>query len=387
MTRAGRIVRRIIAGQRRGSTLGVPFRSAVAGLALTCVISIGGAQAAESQDPSFELANGTIMVRPYVLNQFDLGTAWGPGTRNPTGGLNIRRLRYGATVKLPDDVSIGLVWDFGDSGYAWPQYRSTGLYEADVHYAGLKPFTVTAGVFAPNLTLEAGERSADKLFAADPTIVDLVSSASANGGQLGLQVGAHRARWLVEATLTGGQIGDSSTSRYRGVLARAAGLVVKTHDLAVHVGVSAASSLQLAQEPGSAPAIDYSATAEYGIQGRSEIDTGAIPAQGTVSAGPEFGLAYGPLWVQGEWYRTLVDRTNGPTPGSAGGMPRQPGQCWAIRADGGRTPPRGAPPRRDTASIPRMAIGGRWRSAAASRRRTSTAPVSRAANRASGRRA
>ncbi|MBS0640199.1 MAG: hypothetical protein JSS43_10025 [Proteobacteria bacterium] len=283
--------------------------------------------------PSFRLFDDALTIRPYVLNQFDLGGAWGASQRNPTGGFNVRRLRYGVQADLPDDLSVRFIWDFGDSGFGWPQYRSTGLYEAAIHYKGLKPFTLTAGAFAPNLTLEGGQRAADKLFSADPTIIDLVGTSSVNGGQLGIQLSADGPRWLVETAFTGGRVGDSGSSRQRGVLARAAGLVVKQDDLDVHLGVSAVWSFRTPQAFGSPPGITYASTPEYDIPGRSTIDTGSIPARGTLNVGPEFGFAYGPLWFQAEWYPALVSRTDGPDPSFSGwyaqaawtliGQPRQ----------------------------------------------------------------
>lgn len=289
---------------------GAVFSRAIAAGSLLTYINTAHA----SDVPSFDLANGEITIRPYVLNQFDLGGGWGPSDESPTGGLNIRRFRYGVDAKLPDDFRIRFIWDFGNGGFAWPQYRSTGLYEAAVHYTGLKPITVTAGAFAPNLTLEGGQRSADKLFAADPTIISLIGSSSVNGGQLGVQIRADGSRWLVETALTGGHVGASSTARQRALLARAAGLIVQSDDLAVHLGLSSTWSFQMPQEPGSRAGIAYSATPEYDIQDRSSIDTDVIPAGGALGVGPEFGLAYGPLWIQAEYYRALVNRSDGPNP-------------------------------------------------------------------------
>jgi phosphate-selective porin OprO and OprP len=118
-------------------------------------------------------------------------------------------------------------------------------------------------------------------------------------GQLGVQISANGSRWLLETALTGGHVGESSTAWQRALLARAAGLVVQTDDLDVHLGLSSTWSFRTPQEPGSQTGIDYSTTPEYDIQNRSRIDTGTIPTSSTLGAGPEFGLAYGPLWIQG----------------------------------------------------------------------------------------
>jgi phosphate-selective porin OprO and OprP len=259
-----------------------------------------------------------VELKPYILNQFDFGGTWDRTQDGPDSGFNVRRLRYGARAKLPHDLTVGFIWDFGGAGYTTPQFGRSRLYEAKIEYAGLEPFTLTAGAFEPIVTLEHSQSSADTLFMSNATIVDLASGPASNGGRTGVQLTANRERWLLNAALTGPRAGPGDDGRERALLARAAGLIVHRDGLDVHLGLSGVWEFRTPQEAGSRPAIELSNPPEYTIISQSYLSTGQIPASSMRTGGLETGVAWGPLWLQGEWYRIGVDRTDGKNPWFSG---------------------------------------------------------------------
>jgi phosphate-selective porin OprO/OprP len=60
--------------------------------------------------------------------------------------------------------------------------------------------------------------------------------------------------------------------------------------------------------------VTLSTAPEYTITPESYLGTGFIEARSMTSGGLEAGLASGPLWLSGEWYRINVDRTDGKNP-------------------------------------------------------------------------
>ncbi|MFO1029421.1 MAG: hypothetical protein U1E70_29980, partial [Acetobacteraceae bacterium] len=100
--------------------LGSAVSSGASVFVLGCTLALAVSPSHAADAPSFRLFDDALTIRPYVLNQFDLGGAWGASQRNPTGGFNVRRIRYGVQADLPDDLSVRFIWDFGDSGFGWP---------------------------------------------------------------------------------------------------------------------------------------------------------------------------------------------------------------------------------------------------------------------------
>ena len=139
----------------------------------------------------------------------------------------------------------------------------------------------------------------------------LVAGADRVGGQFG----AARERWFAAVFLTGGRTGPDARSGQRAVLGRAAGLVIKTDNVALHLGASGSWLYQVPSSKGGVHTLSLSNQTELYIDDVApSLSTGPIPAQSAWMGGPEMGLGWGRLWLQAEWYGIRVERS----PSSAG---------------------------------------------------------------------
>ena len=257
-----------------------------------------------------------FVLRPYVLLQYDLGSTFAHSRDGgPGAGSNPRHLRLGAEAQVARDVEAILIWDFGGT----PGNRSR-LYQASLAYSGLRPFTLTGGVFKSHFSLEEMTSSADILFLERAAIVSAASGLAAGSGRTGVQVHARGERWLASVALTGGETGPGSDSGQRGATARVAGLVARGEGFALHLGFSGALSWRPPREDGE-PTVSIGSRPELALdRWDSPVATGGIAARRARTAGIEAGVGLGRLWAQGEAYRIEVDRARpgGGTPGFFG---------------------------------------------------------------------
>lgn len=127
---------------RPGASEGTPAiwhisRAGAAALALLAVASVPSPAGADT--PSVRL--GPAELKPYVLLQLDEAGTFGqdqPGGQ--AAGFNPRRARVGVEADVANQWQLGLIWDFGGT----PGSHSR-LFEAEVAYTRLKPFTFAAG--------------------------------------------------------------------------------------------------------------------------------------------------------------------------------------------------------------------------------------------------
>ena len=309
------------------------------------------ATAAARAAPEVRLGDGALVLRPYVLLQYDAATTFAHGRDSgPGAGTNPRHLRLGVEADLFRDVEAVLIWDFGGT----PGNRSR-LYQASLAYKGLGPVVLTGGVFKPQFSLERVQSSADLLFLERAAVVTAAAGLAAGSGRVGLQAQAGRERWLASAALTGGETGPGSDSGQRGAAARVAGLPVRTGDFALHLGLSGALSWRPPRRDGQ-ETVGLSERPELAVDRRGgPLDTGDIPARRARTGGVEAGLGWGRLWAQAEAYAIEVDRARprGGTLGFSGwyaqaaytvlGQPRRwkpDGATWGAPepADGGFDP-------------------------------------------------
>ena len=257
---------------------------------------------AHGEAPTVRL--GDVVLDPYALLQLDAGGTFGQSASGGQGsGFNARRGRLGLEGTVSDQLDFGVIWDFGG-----PPGDHSRLFEADVAYHGLDPFVIRAGVFKPAFTLEYAQSAADILFLERASIVDIVGGLVAGADRVGGQIGAGGKRWFAAALLTGGQTGPGARSDQRAALARAAGLVIKTDDLAMHVGVSGAWLYRVPRSDGDEHTLTFSDQPELQVDNVDpSLSTGSISASGAKLGGVELGLGWNRLWLQGEWYGIAVD--------------------------------------------------------------------------------
>ncbi len=259
---------------------------------------------AAADTPSVRL--GTAEVKPYVLLQLDEGGTFDqdrPGGQ--ATGFNLRRARLGAEADVAHQWQFGFIWDFGGT----PGGHSR-LFEAKVAYTGLKPFTFAAGAFKPSFTLEFAQSAANLLFLERASIVNIVGGLVGGAGRVVLgQAEASGDRWFTTALVTGGTTGPGAQSDQRALLGRAAGLAIRSENVALHLGLSGAWLFQPPRTAGSGPALSFSDQPELQLDNAdASLSTVSLHTPGVKTGGVEAGLGWGQLWVQSEWYGIGVDR-------------------------------------------------------------------------------
>jgi phosphate-selective porin OprO/OprP len=292
------------------------------------------------------LAAGALTLRPTGLLQLDAGAGFGGDA--PRDGWNPRRARLGIEGEVLRSVEYRLVWDVGGT----PGSRG-GLHEASIAWTALEPLTLTAGVFEPSFSLAQQRDSEDLLFLERAAVTTLAAGLAADDGRVGVQAALTGERWHLAAALTGGRTGPGEDSSQRGAVARAAGLAVKTEEVALHLGASALWSFRPPRDEEGQRAIDLSAAPELEIDRRDPpLDAGSMAADGARAGGLELGLGWRGVQLQAEAYRIEIDRASGGTRRFEG---------WYVQASSvlvGR--PREWKPDRASWSAPRAEDGARW---------------------------
>lgn len=256
-----------------------------------------------AEDFSVRLGDGAV-VKPYGLFQLDEAGFSQSRPGGQAAGFNARRLRAGAKLSVTDQVEAGLIWDFGSTPGSKQQ-----LFEAQATYIGLKPFAFTAGVFKPSFGLESMQGAGDTLFLERADISTITRGIAAGIEREAVQVRAQGDRFHIAASLTAGRAGPGRDGDQRAVVARAAGLPIRTDSMILHIGVSGEYAFRPARDDRALPAYSLSAQQELRIDDVSApLSTKSVRASSIGSFGPEVGFSAGRFWMQGEWYSILLQR-------------------------------------------------------------------------------
>ena len=257
-------------------------------------------------------AQGTTTIRlgdsrgfkPYFLGQLDqAGFAQGR-SRGQAAGFNLRRLRVGGRLEIADQVELGVIWDFGSTPGSLPT-----LWEAQGSYVGLKPFRFTVGVFKIDFGLESTQGASDTLFLERNSISTITRNLAAGIRREGIQVEADGERWNVALAGTAGQAGPPDDGGQRAIVGRVAGLPLKTSDVALHLGVSGEWVFD-PRRGANLREVSFSDREQLQIDNAApSLSTGSIQAGSAGAVGPEFGLTWRRLWLQGEYYSLIANRS------------------------------------------------------------------------------
>ncbi len=286
----------------------------LAGLVLPGLVLPGppARAAAPSQAPvippdlTVRLDDGATFT-PYFLSDVDQGSVAESAPGGQAAGLNLRRMQLGGHLKLPAQVELGFVWDFGHS----PGGRGRVL-EAQVSYSGFKPITASVGIFKPQFSQESVQNGSDIPFLERASIVNVARNLAASSGREAAQVAGFGDRWLAGVALTAGLTGQSGSSGQRAVVGRGSVLLVRTDALTLQVGASAEYVFQAPNAGGRGPTLALANTLELGIDTVApSVSTGPVPVHSAVAAGPEASLSWRNLLVQGEAYQIEFDRRRG----------------------------------------------------------------------------
>jgi len=286
-------------------------------------VTLGGVSFPQGR-PTLSSNDGRFSFAIGLQLHYDVG-GYFQGSQNPdrrsvtrlnTFGENLRRARIPVVFKY-DDFQINVTPDFGGS----PDGNPT-LYEANFNWSPVKPLVATLGYYKPQLTLQDSMSSNDFLFLERPSIAEIARNIAA--GDARSVVGARYAadRYFVTGYLTGAPYGSQNSllaqPQQTGVVARIAGRPVATDDWDMHVGFSASDAFRI-QRTSAGQSLTLQDRPELRIDQNRLITTGALNARSAYEYGPEFGLRWRNIMLQGEYIRIGVDRTNGgarvPTPG------------------------------------------------------------------------
>ena len=263
--------------------------------------------------PTFASADGRYSAAVGLQLHYDFGGTF-QGSRAPdtravprlnTFGENLRRARIPFVFKY-EDFQANITPDFGGSPDGSPT-----LFEASVNWNPVKPLVATVGYYKPQLTLQDSMSSNDFLFLERPSIVEIARNISAGDARAvaGARWGGER--YFLAGYLTGGTYGSQTaalaTPQQTGGVLRLAGRPVATGDWDVHFGVSASEAFRI-QRTASGQTLNLQDRPELRIDQNRLISTGALNANSAGEYGPEFGVRWRNLLLQGEYIRLNVDR-------------------------------------------------------------------------------
>ena len=236
------------------------------------------------------------------------------GDRNPdtravnrlnTFGENLRRGRIPFVFKY-DDFQVNLTPDFGGSPDGSPT-----LFEANINWNPIKPLVATIGYYKPQLTLQDSMSSNDFLFLERPSIVEIARNIAADDARAVVGARWGGGRYFLAGYLTGGTYGSQTaalaTPQQTGGVVRLAGRPVATADWDLHLGVSASEAFRI-QRTGGGQTLTLQDRPELRIDQNRLVGTGALNASSAGEFGPEFGLRWRNLLLQGEYIRVGVNR-------------------------------------------------------------------------------
>ena len=270
---------------------------------LLCLLFCAASAPLRAQDGPVRLGE-RLTFKPYVLLQGDEAGFRQSRPGGQAAGFNARRLRVGGRLEIAEQVEVGFIWDFGHTPGDVQR-----IFEAQVSYIGLKPFRITAGIFKPNYSLEGMQGAGDYLFLERASIVTATRNRGAGIRREGVQVQADGDRYIASVALTAGQAGPGRDGNQRAVVARVAGLPVRDPDLTVHVGISGQYIFRPARDTGAPRSVSLSEQTELRIDDvPTSVSTRAIEASSAGVIGPELGIAWRRLWLQGEYYAVPVKR-------------------------------------------------------------------------------
>jgi phosphate-selective porin OprO/OprP len=258
------------------------------------------------------------------LNQKAEGTT-GPGTAaggRLTSGVNARRARLGVTGRALNDFAYTFILDAGGA-----QDSEAHINEARIFYNGLRNTVFEIGYGSQYFPLDEANSSNDIVFMERPTPVTIAASFNAGDPRFSAGVRHWESNWFVGAYLTAGVPNSSHalTERGFGAYQRFTYNPVQTDSASVHIGVSAAQVFDVPDTgPNTADSFSLGDRPEIRIDPTNLLSTGPLGTTANpVTAAQVYGVeavgAFGALYLQGEYFRDVVKRRQGPAVNVGGG--------------------------------------------------------------------
>ena len=261
--------------------------------------------------------------------------------RDLKDGTLWRRARIGVDGTAYNDFEYRILFDFGGSGVE----NAGQLYEAWVQYSGLRPLHLRVGAFPEPIGLEDQASTNASLFLERPGISDIARNLAAGAARIGAGGSAYEDRWFASGYVTGrtvgvvntgttisatpGAIGTAQTyGDQTGVVGRVVVTPFRGQNWRLNAGVHGSYVLRPGNTSGpgtngltpvSGFQVRLRDTPELRVDGTQFIDTGGISAHNASSIGGELAAQDGPLFLQGEYERLHVSRSDGvPSPSFSG---------------------------------------------------------------------
>jgi phosphate-selective porin OprO/OprP len=239
--------------------------------------------------------------------------------RNLADGTTFRRARIGIAGKAFGDFEYTVLYDFGGSGVE----DNGHVQELWLQYSGWKPAHFRVGAFAPFIGLEDAGSTNGMMFLERPTSVDIARSVAGGDFREAAQVAFTGKQWFLSGAITGRLVntaGSSAVQPYQnplGFIARGGVLPIRTKNDILHLAVHGSYVDHPANTGGPDRAagsvespVQFRERPELRVDGTRLIDTGAIDAIHSYSAGAEFAAQHKNFQLQAEYERLGIIRRN-----------------------------------------------------------------------------
>lgn len=245
-----------------------------------------------------ESGDGDFSLRIGGRIQADAAT-YSEDTRRQNDGTEMRRARIFAQGSLWQAWNYKLQYDFVETG-------SSGIKDAYIQYAGLKPWKFTVGHFHEPFSLQ-NMTSSKYITFAERGLPHLFSP----GRAIGLGLGRSGNNWSINAGLFGEGIDGASGDEDEGyaVTGRATYAPILNKQQHMHLGASLSY-----RNSGSSDAVSFSERPESHVTNTREVSTGSINTDSNLRTVAEAAYTYGPASIQGEYYYTDIDRDGAASP-------------------------------------------------------------------------
>lgn len=230
------------------------------------------------------------------------------GTRDFNNGTELRRARLGIEGTVERDWLYRLEADFAGASRDDLDNQEVDVKDAFIQYRGFDGFKITAGQHQTPNSLER-LTSSNYLTLLEPAAVVEAFTERRNAGgdyKAGFSVGYTGSNW----TLTGGVFGDNiaitgagGADEGYGFHSRATVAPINKDGRLLHLGTSG-----YWRDTGGRGTVRFGDRPEVRVDGARLVDTGTIAADSYSFVGGEVIGAAGPVFVQGEYDRTDVDR-------------------------------------------------------------------------------
>ncbi|MEM7650679.1 MAG: porin [Pseudomonadota bacterium] len=254
--------------------------------------------AGQSSGDFSEFRKGDFSLKPFGRIQLD-AASFNDDERDHPNGAEFRRLRLGAKGDLPGD--FGYKIQIGYDG------DRTDIEDAFITYDGIDNTQLKLGNHKPAFGLVEHSSSNDNTF---------IERGSANdvffeGRAIGLSATTYSDRWRLNAGVFNDDPGTSSADDEAfSVGSRVTGVPVKTDNGYLHIG----GFVDYRSPDQEGESFEFDADAENSLQDADSVSVTINNADSAIVAGLEAAAIWGPLSLQGEYFRAKVDTDSGPEP-------------------------------------------------------------------------